>query len=65
MLSSKGWGDTGAITLFYDGKGTSYERLWLIRGASFDFETLHKCRKFDTINDWTKENGVKGVTMDN
>ncbi|KAI2994338.1 transcriptional regulator family: Fungal Specific TF [Aspergillus niger] len=57
------WGDVGAVTLYYNGETTSETELF--RDVSFDFGTLHYCRNFDSINQWTKENGVGAATMNN
>ncbi|SPQ23033.1 64a0ad20-e7e3-43d1-b9e2-d08983336c34 [Thermothielavioides terrestris] len=61
------WGDVGAITLYYDdhGKPNEMPGSESDRDVSFDFGTLHYCRNFDTLNHWTKRNGVQSVTMDN
>ncbi|KAK3688792.1 hypothetical protein B0T22DRAFT_407429 [Podospora appendiculata] len=60
------WSDVGAIALYYDDhevavpKGLPDRE----RDVSFDFGTLHKCRNFDDLNAWTKDNGVQGVPME-
>ncbi|KAJ5410364.1 uncharacterized protein N7487_004723 [Penicillium crustosum] len=59
----KCWGDVGAVTLYYNGDTTTEEGSF--RDVSFDFGTLHYCRNFETIDKWTKDNGLKGVVMDN
>lgn len=35
------------------------------RGLIFDFGTFQRCRDFEKIQEWTQQNGVKHVVMDN
>jgi len=35
------------------------------QGLMFDMGTFHYCRDIDRIMDWTKENQVESVTMQN
>jgi len=30
----------------------------------YDIETLHYCRNFDAILDWTRENGLQGIALE-
>ncbi|KAK7943316.1 uncharacterized protein PG986_012429 [Apiospora aurea] len=50
------WGDTGTIIWHYPTEPG--ERV------HFDMGTLHKCRNFDMIQDWTKAHQIEAVTMD-
>ena len=58
---SKCWGDVGSILLHHGGNTTASGH----DDTVFDFGTLHYCRNFESIVEWTRENGVKSVTMDN
>ncbi|KAK0702771.1 hypothetical protein B0H67DRAFT_604467 [Lasiosphaeris hirsuta] len=35
------------------------------RGLVFDFGTFQRCRDFERIQEWTQQNGIKHVAMDN
>lgn len=48
------WGDTTVILEFIDEPWTKV-----------DFGTLHYCRDFEEIRQWTKESAVRHVTLDN
>lgn len=57
LTSTKCWADSGVVLTYFLDSSASDPKL------HYDFGTKHYCRNFDQIEDWTKENAVKSVTM--
>jgi len=53
------WSDLGTILQGLEEEPGKEPRSFL------DFATLHKCRNFDAVRDWTVANAVRAVKMDN
>ena len=64
MKRTKCWGDVSAIPLYYDDHGRPTEEDSSRDDVSFDFGSLEYCRNFNALNEWTRQNGVQNVLMD-
>jgi hypothetical protein len=55
------WADMGVLMKYFDPRpGNDHEDRLL-----FDMGTYHNCRDFERIKEWTEENAVEGLKMDN
>ncbi len=60
---SKCWSDVTPVGRYYT--NPMEDPMKTNRGMAFDFGTFQRCRDFERIQEWTEQNGVKHVAMDN